>query len=127
MLDTSAAILLRDGHEPVLRRVEQLSSIPLISILTRVELEGGLYRDPRITPVVRPRLELMLAQVTQLPFEIEEAATYGRIVAELGYSRAKVIDRMIAAQALVARATLATLNPRDFHEVPGLPVADWSN
>jgi hypothetical protein len=38
----------------------------------------------------------------------------------IGYSRRKLFDRMIAAQALVHRATLVTFNPDDFSDVPGL-------
>ena len=59
-------------------------------------------------------------------FGAEEGAVYASIVNELGFSRAKVLDRMIAAQAIVADATLATLNPRDFRAIPNLRVEDWS-
>ena len=38
---------------------------------------------------------------------------YGTIVASAGYSWRKLLDRMIAAQALVHRATLVTFNPGD--------------
>jgi tRNA(fMet)-specific endonuclease VapC len=33
---------------------------------------------------------------------------------------------MIAAQAIEAAATLATLNARDFRDIPGLTIEDWS-
>jgi predicted nucleic acid-binding protein len=45
-------------------------------------------------------------------------------VASAGYSRRKLLDRMIAAQALVHRATLVTFNP-DFSDVPGLSSLVW--
>lgn len=32
---------------------------------------------------------------------------------------------MIAAQALVHRATIVTLNPGDFADVPGLDLSAW--
>ena len=38
-------------------------------------------------------------------------------------SRRKLLDRMIAAQALVHRATLVTFNPDDFSDVPWSLVA----
>lgn len=126
MLDTSAAILLRDGDERVEERVLLLGAIPFISILTRVELEGGVYRDPELADILRPRLDLLLSQVDQLPFEDEQAVAYGEIVATVGFSRTRIVDRMIAAQALVAGVPLATLNPRDFRDIPGLVVEDWS-
>ena len=39
--------------------------------------------------------------------------------------RRKLLDRMIAAQALVHRATLVTFNPDDFSDVPGLSSLVW--
>jgi predicted nucleic acid-binding protein len=47
------------------------------------------------------------------------------IVEVAGYSRRKILDRMIAAQALVHRATLVTQNPADFKDVPGLKLLTW--
>ena len=48
------------------------------------------------------------------------------IVAErVGYSRRKLLDRMIAAQAIVHRATVVTMNPDDFADIPGLDVLAW--
>ena len=37
----------------------------------------------------------------------------------------KLLDRMIAAQAQVHRATLVTFNPDDFSDVPGLSSLVW--
>jgi tRNA(fMet)-specific endonuclease VapC len=39
--------------------------------------------------------------------------------------RRKLLDRMIAAQALVHRATLVTFNPDNFSEVLGLSSLVW--
>jgi predicted nucleic acid-binding protein len=36
-----------------------------------------------------------------------------------------LLDRMIAAHALVHRATLVTMNPDDFGDIPGLHVLAW--
>ena len=48
------------------------------------------------------------------------------IIAESGFSRRLVSDRMIAATAITYELTLATLNPRDFRSIPGLVIEDWS-
>lgn len=61
-----------------------------------------------------------------VPFGVAEAAAYRRIIERCGYSRPRIIDRMIAATAIVADAAVATLNPRDFRDIPGLRIEDWS-
>jgi len=60
-----------------------------------------------------------------LAFDDLAAKTYGDIVGSAGYSRRKLLDRMIAAHALVHRATLVTFNRDDFSDVPGLALLEW--
>jgi predicted nucleic acid-binding protein len=45
-LDTNVAIHLRDGDPKVMQKVAALEDAVLISVVTRVELEGGVYREP---------------------------------------------------------------------------------
>jgi predicted nucleic acid-binding protein len=97
----------------------------LISVVTRVELEGGVYREPAHAPIRRARLDAMLSAIPALAFDDLAAKTYGAIVASAGYSRRKLLDRMIAAQTLVHRATLVTFNPDDFSDVLGLSSLVW--
>jgi len=60
-----------------------------------------------------------------------ETTLMGRIVEALSRARGAysllflTLDRMIAAQALVHRATLITFNPDDFSDVPGLSLLAW--
>ena len=68
----------------------------------------------------------MLEELQIVPFGAREAEIYGSIIAQLGFARARVIDRMIAAQAIALGATLATLNPRDFRTIDGLAFEDWT-
>ncbi len=125
MLDTNVAIHLRDGDPAVTGKIAALGAGVLMSIVTRVELEGGVYREPAYAGLRRARLDAMLAAIPVVAFDDLSAATYGRIVAQAGYSRRKLLDRMIAAQALVCRAALATQNPADFQDVPGLTLEIW--
>ena len=125
LLDTNVAIHLRDGDPTTMQKVAALQSAVLMSIVTRVELEGGVYREPAHAPVRRARLDAMLSAIPALAFDYLAAETYGTIVASAGYSRRKLLDRMIATQALVHRATLITFNPDDFSDVPSLPLLAW--
>lgn len=125
LLDTNVVIGLRDGDRAVTEAVAALDGAILLSIVSRVELEGGVYRDPSQAGVRRPRLDAILAALPTLAFGDAEADAYRAIVAAVGYSRRKLLDRMIAAQAIVHRATLVTQNPADFSDVPGLELLAW--
>jgi predicted nucleic acid-binding protein len=125
LLDTNVAIHLRDGDAAVTARVAALDGAVLMSLVTRVEVEGGVYREPAHAAVRRARLDAMLAAIPTLAFDDLAADAYGAIVAHAGYSRRKLLDRMIAAQALVHRAALVTLNASDFTDVAGLQVVAW--
>lgn len=125
LLDTDVAIHLRDGDPAITAKVSALQDAVLMSIITRVELEGGVYRDPRNAAVRRARLDAMLAAIPAIAFDDAAAAAYGAIVPHAGYSRRKLLDRMIAAQALVHRATVVTLNVGDYADIPNLGLLSW--
>ena len=125
LLDTNVAIYLRDGDPDVARRVAGLQGAILLSIVSRVELEGGVYREPTQAGVRRLRLDAILDALPVLAFDDAAAEAYRSILEVAGYSRCKLLDRMIAAQALVHRATLVTMNADDFKDVPGLRILAW--
>jgi predicted nucleic acid-binding protein len=125
LLDTDVAIHLRDGDPSITRNVAALQDAVLMSIVTRVELEGGVYRDAANSAIRRARLDAMLAAIPAIAFDDAAAAAYGAIVAHAGYSRRKLLDRMIAAQALVHHATVVTLNAGDYADVPNLSLLHW--
>jgi tRNA(fMet)-specific endonuclease VapC len=125
MLDTNVAIHLRDRDEATIDRVEALGGEVMISVITRVELEGGVYQDPPKSQIRRERLDAILSSLPTVPFDDEASNAYRAIVEITGFSRRKILDRMIAAQSLVHRATLVTLNADDFRDVPGLDLLEW--
>lgn len=125
LLDTNVLIHLRDGDPGTIEKVAALDGPILMSIISRVELEGGVYRDPSQAALRRPRLDAILEALPVLAFDDAATDAYRDIVAVAGYSRRKLLDRMIAAQALVHHATLITLNPADFQDVPGLDWRGW--
>ncbi|PTS91165.1 MULTISPECIES: type II toxin-antitoxin system VapC family toxin [unclassified Caulobacter] len=125
LLDTNIAIHLRDGDPVITARIGALDGAILLSIITRVELEGGVYRESAEAGLRRARLDVVLDALPVLAFDHEAADAYRSIIEAAGYSRRKILDRMIAAQALVHRATLVTRNAADFQDVPGLKVLEW--
>lgn len=125
ILDTNIAIHLIEGDPLVMTKVKALGEPPLLSVVSRMELEGGVYRDPDHEALRRTRLDAVLRVLDTLAFDSAAADAYRAIVAAVGYSRRKVIDRMIAAQALTHQATLVTRNPADFADIPGLTLETW--
>ncbi|MET0182772.1 MAG: type II toxin-antitoxin system VapC family toxin [Caulobacterales bacterium] len=125
LIDTNVAIHVRDGVHELIDKIEALGGPVLMSIVTRVELEGGVYREPSLSSQRRAALDLMFRAIRVLVFDDEAAGAYANIVKHAGYSRRKLLDRMIAAQAIVHRATLVTMNQDDFADIPGLKLLSW--
>ena len=125
LLDTSVAILLRDAQTEADSRMKGLAAVPALSIVTQVELEGGVRVKPELAPARRAALDLLLATLTVLPFNRDCVEAYRRIVETAGFSRRKIIDRMIAATALAHGLTLITLHGPDFSDIPGLSYEVW--
>ena len=125
LIDTNIAIHLRDGHQAIATRIDRLDEPIILSVLSIVELEGGVDRNPPLAPYRRHMLDEMSNSFAIVAFDNNEARIYGRIVAALGYSRSRVFDRMIAAQAISIDATLITINGADFRDIPGLRLETW--
>ena len=125
LLDTNVAIHLRDGDGEIAGKIAALQGAVLLSIVSRVELEGGVYRDRSQSGLRRRRLDLILSGLPVLAFDDAAADAYRAIVEAAGDSRRKLLDRMIAAQALVHRATLVTCNGDDFNDIAGLELLRW--
>lgn len=125
LLDTNLAIHLRDGDGVVDELVDSLQPPLLLSIVTTIELEADLGRSQTDPPVRRRRLDALLEAVPVLPFGSEEAAAYRNMISICGFSRRKVLDRMIAAQAITYGATLVTRNGDDFRDILGLRLLEW--
>ena len=123
--DSNEVIRRRDGDAQVPERVSRLDGSILLSIISTAELEAGVYRDPSQVGVRRPRLDARLRALPVLTFDYAAADAYRLIVEAVGYSRRKLLDRRIAAQALVHQATLVTQNSADFQDVAGLNILTW--
>lgn len=108
-----------------MRDVAQLDSAILMSMISRVELEGGVYREPAHVAIRRARLDVILSTIPALAFDADSSDAYRDMLARMGYSRRKLLDRMIGAQAIVHQATLVTKNQDDFSDIPGLSILAW--
>jgi tRNA(fMet)-specific endonuclease VapC len=126
LLDTSVAIHLRDRTAGLRERFLALGSRPFLSSVSRVELEGGVHAVPELTRLRRDKLDIVLDTLEVIDFTDAMAATYGEIVASLGFNRRKIIDRMIAATAIVGDLTLITSNGADFEEIGRLDLEVWT-
>lgn len=96
-----------------------------VSVVTQVELEGGVYAKPQFTAARRASLDVLMQTLVVLPFEDEALIAYRGIVAARGFVRQRLLDRMIAATALVFQLPLITSNGDDFRDVPGLQLEVW--
>jgi len=125
LLDTNIAIHLREGTTVFIHRVGQLPSKPYISVLTQVELEGGVYTAANERFERRLAVDDMVSLLPVLDFTFDMAKAYGRIVAAAGFNRRKIIDRMIAATAIVTDFVLITAIGVDFADISGLKLEHW--
>lgn len=126
-IDTNIAIALRDVDPFVRARVAALGRLPVISIVTRIELENGVNREPADTRRRRRLLDRLLETIAVEYFTPADILAYGRIVYDLAYDRRLTLDRLIAAQAISRDATLITMNGKDFRNIEGLRLEVWEN
>jgi tRNA(fMet)-specific endonuclease VapC len=131
-LDTNVVIFAINGRRPkIVERLhrELVAGTPMVvPAIVLFELEYGCAKSKR-REHSRRALEIFLsAGFDQPPFDIEDAREAGEIRAVLEASGQPIgpYDSLIAAQARRRRATLATLNAREFERVPGLRVEDWA-
>jgi tRNA(fMet)-specific endonuclease VapC len=125
LLDTTIAIALRDKVEPVIQKLNTLSGPLHLSIITRVELINGIYNKPELAASRLARVTEMLPSFNVPDFDKACIAQYEIIIQKAGFSRRKILDRMIAAQTIVVGATLVTLNPDDFKDIAQLKFIGW--
>ncbi|HEU0043609.1 PIN domain-containing protein [Sphingomonas sp.] len=125
LLDTSVAIHLRDREPGTLDRLLAGGSVPYVSLLTLVELEGGVTGAEDEQARRRTSLDALALELRIIGFDAEVVGAYREIIGAIGFSRRRVIDRLIAATALVHDLTIITMNGADFRDVPDLKLEIW--
>jgi tRNA(fMet)-specific endonuclease VapC len=134
VLDTDILTLLERGDSIVSARVAEHSPEEIaVSVVTVEEQLSGWYaqlrqakRPERLTWAYR-RLAATVRFLSRVRIlDYEEAAI--KLYEGLKQLKTKVrkMDLQIAATALHHGGTLVTRNVRDFEQVPGLRIEDWS-
>lgn len=119
MLDANTWILLLAGHADVVTRASECFEGELaMSAIVYAEIAIGSWRDKPPSILVTDRLK---RRFPPLPFDAAAAQQY----AQLPFRRGS-FDRLIAAHALSLGLTLITNNERDFADIPGLRVENWT-
>ena len=124
-IDTDIAIALRDVHRATHERVAALPEIPVLSMITRIELENGVNDEPGLERYRRRLLDELLETYSVEMYTHADILAYGAIIYDTGYDRRTTLDRLIAAQAIARDATLITRNGRDFRRIGGLKLEEW--
>ena len=97
-----------------------------ISVITEAELLFGLAKRPEMKRLHRLVHEF-LRRMTVLPWERATAQVYGDLRATLAAEgkTLALLDLLIAAQALAAKAILVS-HDHAFQQITTLTVADWT-
>jgi tRNA(fMet)-specific endonuclease VapC len=125
LLDTNVCIDFLAGRSEVLaQRMADNIGRMWISSITVGELLVGASRsaDPQHDA---ERIAVFVANVDIADFDLACAQRYGAVIRTIGVRR-KSFDRLIGVQALERGLVLVTRNLRDFADVPGLVIEDWT-
>ncbi|MGH7358858.1 MAG: type II toxin-antitoxin system VapC family toxin [Candidatus Rokuibacteriota bacterium] len=117
-LDTSVLVDALAGKRRSareLRRVVEEGERIAISTLALYEW----LRGPRVEAELADQEELLPTDQA-VPFGPREAARAAQLYRSLSRARGREFDLCVAACALVQEASLWTLNPGDFRDIPGL-------
>lgn len=129
-LDTNVLIHLIRGHDVVRNNFAYVfrSAAPMaVSVIVVEELMFGVARH-RSPATERALLAPIMDRLEIVPFEQPDAEKASQVRAEL-VSRGKpppYADFLIGAHALTRGHTLVTANIKDFQNIPGLQLLDWT-
>jgi tRNA(fMet)-specific endonuclease VapC len=120
LLDSSTIIKLTMGQGEALRQRASQCAVDDLATST-IAIAEVLYGSANEKPPPVNQLEAFLDEVAVLDFDLAAARAYST----LPFKRASY-DRLIAAHALSLGLTVVTDNLRDFVDVPGLKVENWT-
>jgi tRNA(fMet)-specific endonuclease VapC len=129
LLDANVLSDFARGERAVMARLRQEAPPQLaVSVITEMEVEYGLARNPDLAPRVREAMRTLLNTISVLPFEREDARVAAQLRASLNSQGTPIIgayDLLLAACALRRGLKIVTHNAREFIRVGGLGFEDW--
>ena len=129
MLDTNICIyLIKKKSEKVLSHFKAHSIGDIwISSITIAELRHGVEKSQQVQKNREALYEFLLT-FEIADFDYEAAVSYGtvRVALEKAGTPGWFMDMLIGAHALSLGATLVTNSVREFRQIKGLKIADWS-
>jgi tRNA(fMet)-specific endonuclease VapC len=98
-----------------------------VSVITEMQVEYGLARNPGLAPRVREAMRVLLTTISVLPFEREDARVAAQLRVSLNSQGTPIgaYDLLLAACGLRRGLKIVTHNAREFVRVSGLGLEDW--
>ena len=130
LLDTNVLSDFVHGEPAVMARLRQEAPPQLaVSVITEMEVEYGLARNPNLPSRVSKAMRTLLSTISVLPFEREDARVAAQLRASLNSQGTPIgaYDLLLAACALRRGLKIVTHNAREFIRVGGLGLDDWHN
>lgn len=125
LLDATTAFAAASGEMATLAK---LSRLPIgdvaMSALVYSELLSAMAGGKSAR--LMENVALLGQNVDIIPFGRKAAETFGEMLRRIEPKRRRMLDRMVAAQAISEGMTLITLAPDDFADLPGLSLESWA-
>ena len=120
LLDTNIIVALTiDEDENVIRRAAACDAGDMVT--SSIALAEVAFGTEQGQPPTMEVLRAFIEEVAVLDFDHKAALAY----AQLPFKRAS-FDRLIAAHAISNELIVVTRNEKDFADVPGLTVENWT-
>jgi tRNA(fMet)-specific endonuclease VapC len=128
LLDTNVCVDYLNGRFPsVIARLQEARPDEVCtSSIVAAELRYGAEKSSHRRQN-HARLDELLGEIAVVDFDVEAAATYGRLRATLERDGTVIgpNDMLIGAHALALRVVLVTDNTREFSRVRGIRLQNW--
>jgi tRNA(fMet)-specific endonuclease VapC len=136
-LDTDTLTHLFEGHQRTVQRFQQEAEEVVTTIVSRIQILQGRFamllkaadgqQLRRAQQLLDQALDHLAEIPTVIPINDAAATAFDRLRQNKKLKKIGQADLLIAAIALANRATLVTRNLKDFRNVPGLQLENWTD